>query len=223
MKSNRIYRNNWLQIFKGWGFQLSLRAGYDQPEPQLLIHLIWGQIFIDLPWNVAGLWNGDTFNGPSYELYWSKDDPAIVFRWGKGKHHFYYMPWALNWYRTSMMLKDGTWEHEKGRDRKNFWRDEWKEKLYTEQHPYTYTLQNGTVQHRTATVTVCEREWRQRWLPFTGLFAFIRKTIEVEFDDEVGERTGSWKGGTVGCGYDMKPGETPLDTLRRMELERVFD
>ncbi len=34
---------------------------------------------------------------------------------------------------------------------------------------------------------------------------------------------GSWKGGVLGCGYEMKPGETPKQTLRRMERERVFN
>lgn len=48
------------------------------------------------------------------------------------------------------------------------------------------------------------------------------RAIDVQFSDEVGERTGSWKGGTIGCGYNMLPGESPLDTLRRMEAERKF-
>lgn len=46
--------------------------------------------------------------------------------------------------------------------------------------------------------------------------------IDIEFSDEVGERTGSWKGGVLGCGFDMLPGERPVDALRRMELERKF-
>jgi hypothetical protein len=83
-------------------------------------------------------------------------------------------------------------------------------------------LKNGTVQERFATVNVEEREWRPRWFKFTKLFAKVRRTIGVEFSDEVGERTGSWKGGTVGCGYDLLPKETPLACLRRMEKERKF-
>lgn len=30
------------------------------------------------------------------------------------------------------------------------------------------------------------------------------------------------KGGCTGCGYDIKPGETPLECLQRMERERKF-
>jgi hypothetical protein len=45
----------------------------------------------------------------------------------------------------------------------------------------------------------------------------------VEFDREVGERSGTWKGGCIGCGYKMLPGETIAQAIRRMEAERVFD
>lgn len=88
-----------------------------------------------------------------------------------------------------------------------------------ESHGYTYTLRSGEVQNRVAKVYAETRTWWRPWLPW-------RKTvtsINVEFDGEVGERTGSWKGGTVGCGYPMLPGEAPVETLRRMERERVFD
>jgi hypothetical protein len=39
---------------------------------------------------------------------------------------------------------------------------------------------------------------------------------------EAGKRKGSWKGGTLGCGYELKKNETPLECLRRMESEREF-
>lgn len=32
----------------------------------------------------------------------------------------------------------------------------------------------------------------------------------------------TYKGGTTGCSYEMKPGEIPLQTLKRMEKERRF-
>lgn len=45
---------------------------------------------------------------------------------------------------------------------------------------------------------------------------------EVEFSDEVGERTGSWKGGTIGCSFDIQKGETAEQALKRMEKTREF-
>jgi hypothetical protein len=106
-------------------------------------------------------------------------------------------------------------------------------------------LNNGTIQQRFATVCVEEREWRWRWFQWLPFPRLKRKTLDVEFSyggpiyreilfekighplkhkqtGEVGERTGDWKGGTLGCGYTMEKGETPLETLRRMERERKF-
>lgn len=57
---------------------------------------------------------------------------------------------------------------------------------------------------------------------WTSLFSKIRTDIDVEFDKEVGERTGSWKGGVLGCGWGLLPGETPYECLKRMERERLF-
>jgi hypothetical protein len=87
-----------------------------------------------------------------------------------------------------------------------------------ESHPYTYTLRSGEAQERTATIKVESRLWTRPWLPYKRL----SRSINVEFSGEVGERSGSWKGGCIGCGYEMLPGESPFETLRRMERERTF-
>lgn len=138
----------------------------------------------------------------------------------KTKH--YDMPWHLEWYRSSALRKDGNWEHEFRGDRKSFYEDKWNDILWSEPYPYTYVRKHGEVQERTATLKVEEREWRPKWLMWTSLFAHTSRTIGIRFNDEVGERTGSWKGGTTGCSYEMKDGELPLQALRRMESERKF-
>jgi len=157
------------------------------------------------------------------------------------------MPWDWVWVRTSILKKDGTWQDDTKKNRFDFYSKEWEEQVWKEEYPFTYILKKGTVQERIATVKVEEREWRWKilyWLPFPKM---VRKTIDIDFSyggafereilfekkgfpiknldkytGEVGERTGSWKGGTLGCGYTMLPGETPLQTLRRMEKERTF-
>lgn len=88
--------------------------------------------------------------------------------------------------------------------------------------PYSYKLNDGRVQRRNADVYVTRRE--DRWLALLWL-PFPRQrsdSIWVAFDGEVGEGEGSWKGGVMGCGYTMLPGETAEQTLRRMERERRF-
>lgn len=85
-------------------------------------------------------------------------------------------------------------------------------------HSYRYVLRSGEVQERIATIKAERRLWTRPWFPWKR----ESYCIDVEFNGEVGERTGSWKGGTIGCGYEMLEGETPLTTLRRMEQERKF-
>lgn len=106
----------------------------------------------------------------------------------------------------------GSWEHDKAPDNRE-----------TFKFSYTYFLKNGTIQNRTATVHVERMSWCPKCLQWTSLFQKSRTYIEVAFDEEVGERTGSWKGGCVGCGWDLRSGETPEAALRRMEKERKFN
>lgn len=100
---------------------------------------------------------------------------------------------------------------------------QWRHRLHEvltepQQHSYTYRLRSGELQHRVATVHVERRTWVRPWFPWKR----VVRSISVDFDHEVGERTGSWKGGVTGCGYEMRRDETALETLRRMERERKF-
>lgn len=113
----------------------------------------------------------------------------------------------LNWVKMKFKQNDG---------RPDSW-DFRKDGAYVEVHPYKYTLNNGVVQERTATCTVEKRLWHRKWFPFLKKQSHV---IDIEFDDEVGERSGSWKGGTLGCSWDMLPDDTILTSLRRMERER---
>jgi hypothetical protein len=136
-------------------------------------------------------------SGPTYGFHFFAD--LLFIRWGKDQgmrndpHVAFTMPWG--------------WRHR-----------EHKVLTEPETHPYTYILKSGEVQDRLATIQVETRLWTRPWIP-TRLF---KRSIDVEFNAEVGERTGSWKGGVLGCGYEMLPNETPLQTLRRMEIERQF-
>lgn len=87
-----------------------------------------------------------------------------------------------------------------------------------EQHPYRYVLRSGEVQERIASIKPERRLWTRPWLPHKRESRYIN----IDFNDEVGERSGSWKGGVMGCSFDMLPNETPADALRRMEAERKF-
>lgn len=118
------------------------------------------------------------------------------------------------WERTSVLLKDGTWLHDtrlNPNELRKFESD-----FHEERYPYSNIIKNGKSQSCLAKVQVWEREWR-----WNGI-SKISKDIEVSFSEELGSDAGSWKGGVVGCHYEISEGETPLQTLRRMQTERQF-
>lgn len=141
-------------------------------------------------------------------------------------------PWSLDWYSTEILehkanvpgLAKTVWTENRKNRKPAFksWNDEEQaKKSVSEVYDYTYKLKSGEYQHRRATVYVNRMTWLARWWPIIP----IKKSqtcINVAFDGEVGEKTGSWKGGCTGCGYEMKFGETPMETLYRMERERKF-
>lgn len=151
-------------------------------------------------------------------------DNAFVFCW-KGKSKFYRMPWDWEHVKECHLeycYVDGgidwipskrSWELKHGEE---------PNKPVTWTLPWKYTLKNGTVQEGTAQVTMERREWRRRWLMWCPWFAMKRQSIDITFDREVGERAGSWKGGCIGTGYNMKTGESAPMAFERMMRERKF-
>lgn len=189
----------------------------------------WGALYINLPIK-TGIQDCESATwGINYHdnKLWIYIGGAGNFEGGK-KWKTFTMPWNLTWVRTSTKMKDGyDWFHETEGNRKTWKGDEnvigshdWLMKnRWKETHPYIDKFDNTTVN---ATIGVSEREWRPLWFKWTKLFANTRRTIDIEFDKEVGKAKGSWKGGTLGCSYELRPNETPLECLKRMESERLF-
>lgn len=150
----------------------------------------------------------------------SSDDPWYRRNWS------WYFPWSLDWHSTDILkethlTRESVWREESGQKK------DWEERKSAEKTasvtwPYAYQLENGTVQHVDAQTHIMRMEWRARWWPIIWRRK-ISTSISANFSSEVGEGTGSWKGGTVGCGFEMLPGETLRECLQRMERERKFD
>lgn len=161
----------------------------------------------------------------------NSDDP-----WYRS-HHCWNFPWQYDWHSTEILQHKALnvlataqpvyIEHHG--DRKRMGIDSFEQmrqkdvcaESVSEKYPYTYRLKNGEIQNRIATVHVTRMTWKMRWWPLLH-FKKVSTSINISFDGEVGEKTGSWKGGCTGCGYEMIGSETPLETLRRMESERKF-
>lgn len=190
----------------------------------LLLPLVlfgWGTMYINLPIKTgiqdceSPAW-GFNYHGNVVWIYTGGKENS-------GKEWITFtMPWDYTWVRTSLLLKNQkSWVHETNGNRMGFYNDEWKnpELIFIETHPYVDKYDGTTVN---ATIRVEERERRPRAFKWTKLFAKVRKTIDVKFSGEVGREKGSYKGGCIGCGYEIRPNETPLECLKRMESERSF-
>ena len=69
------------------------------------------------------------------------------------------------------------------------------------------------------TTHIEEREWKfgDGWFKWLSLFRkpMVRRSLSINFDKECGPEKGSWKGGLMGTGIDMLPGELHEAAFRR--------
>lgn len=180
----------------------------------LHIHLLWPSIFIHTPEWLSQFRRED--DHPWFGIFgfnWAMYDSWHIY-W-KGKCHIIDMPYSWHHVRHTFLNPDGSVQADVTKVRYNDQPEPVKQTF-----PYTYTLKNGEVQNRTATINGEEREWRWKalkWLPFPRK---ISRVIDIEFNDEVGERSGSWKGGAIVISSEWKRGESMEQALRRCEATR---
>lgn len=215
-----------LEVSRGWGIGAELCLFDDPPSYSLHVLPLYGNIFLRLPLRAhrepAEMMASWGFSWRWFDL----DGSTIHLHWGAGTKIFE-MPWRYRHHMTEILLHDGSWRPQVSitmeaiNSRIPY--DSYDKPLpdvHVEEHPYHYMLDDGTVQHVTAKVTV-ERSTRRRpWWLFN--WGRTRRSIAVAFSEGVGDGAGSWKGGTTGCWYEQRPGERPRDTLRRMQRERRF-
>jgi hypothetical protein len=195
---------------------------HETPRVWVRIGLGFCMIAFSFKWSGALPDDQGQCSGPEYGFAFYDD--VLTFYHGKatgrprdGSTTRITMPWAWTHVRHSYLKVDGSRHH-------NAALGEYSAPAVTKSmFPYIYVRQSGEIQHREATVNGEEREWRLHYTPWLPWPRKIRRSINVEFSEEVGERAGSWKGGCLGCGYDWLLGETQLDALRRMERDREFN
>lgn len=217
-------------------FAITATVGYGDSDAGVCFHLClpWlCSLFLVLPHvyrcreskTGIGIHNGSFWIYPFTDEHESRRDHP----WWK-KDYAFNFPWTYRHHLTEILehksnlpgLAKTVWDDNGKKFMESYDARKEAEKSVSETYDYTYTLKNGQAQNRKAEVFVERRTWRMRWWPLLP-FKKVCTSISVNFDGEVGEGTGSWKGGTIGCGYDMNLAETPLECLRRMERERKFD
>lgn len=195
---------------RGWGFGAGILVhSNDEDRGDRMLCLKFWRFSAYIPLGITR-YAIDINNEPQWSMFGSSEFGLTIYwrYWRKSLD----WPWSWHTLAYEQMLSDGSW------------RDVFSQggEPFSEQYPYTYVLKSGEVQRRTATVTkrrhvICYRAFRALGWP-----SWVKECINVQFDAEVGERSGSWKGGCVGCSYEMLPGEDMQTTLLRMERERKF-
>lgn len=190
-------------------FILALRYSVYHERAHVEIGLVFVDFFIPAPMLITQrAWTEDWNASFGFTTFGN----GIHFNW-RGRCKIVEMPWAWTQVRHTWLRPDGS-----------SWRDVERMEFrppdaLREKHPFTYIRASGAIQQATATVHGEERELRWRgatWLPWPRK---VLRAIWCEFDNELGEGAGSWKGGTVGAGTDWREGESMQRALRRMERE----
>ena len=211
------YEGKWGYFSPRFGFGLMLnRGGYFDQRYSVTIHFIWGLFNLILPIKTS---IPEGCDPPRYGIQihsgtlWlhlggdmREDINQCDSRWITWELPF--VTWIHEWHKMADQNKQWVlYDFDKSANE------------YTETHSYKYKLKSGDVQEVDATCSVRWRSWHRKWAPFIKKES---RCINITFSDEIGERTGSWKGGTIGCDYELIEGESILACLRRMEKERTF-
>lgn len=218
----------------------AVHYGEEDDRPSLMIGTGLFTWFMPLP-----LWTHRFFGTPEMgsmerKAYgFSSSEDGLHLNWGSGSGLMWW-PWGLAHIRTEYLGVDMRWHDDRAHP-ENTWAREHPNPLHrysgpigpdkwSETHPYRYLLRSGEVQQVEATITRRRAFHGHRWFGPVRFRRWLRSlmpkrvfdSIDVQFSGEVGERAGSWKGGCIGCSYDIRPEESPRSALMRMQSERRF-
>lgn len=134
-----------------------------------------------------------------------------------------HLPWT-QWRHIRHSLYDAKGEHfwsDWDRPRRAPLRDNWSVRQTVEKAcpAVTFEFDDYDGQRIQAVTRIEERVWKfgVGWFKWLSLFRpdKVRRSLDISFSAEVGPEKGSWKGGTMGHGIDMLPGELHEAAFRR--------
>ena len=236
-KDDEYTPDHWYAGWHDWKFDISYEeCGYETGNAELNISIFgWHSVF-KLPWKSKRFPHGDC-DAPKWGIA-IHDNTFWIFKggdgnWGGGSK---WWTWDLPFF---------TWEHVRHEVECNIGDSEdelpclvpyetlmrynGKEYVPLEKNPKVYKYRYNYTDSYDGSSVMCtfwveEREWRRKWFKWCDWkwFKMVNRYIEIVFDGEVGKGKGSWKGGCVGCSYNLLRGETPMQCIKRMERERTF-
>lgn len=222
-------RFTWGEFYLYWpGWRVCIDLGedcYEEKPDHLCVGFFVFTLWLYLPFRFCRRFRpaGTSAVDRSSDFGFYTIDRQIVWRWGCGYWSWDIPFFSLKHVSSEILTVDGekTAFIELAGDRRNRY-EERRDVILLNQwtQGYRYILKSGETQERIATCYVERATHHRKWFPWLRI---VWKSVRVDFNGEVGEGTGSWKGGTTGCGWNMLPGEKPFETVLRMERERKFD
>lgn len=209
-----LLRFRWGEIsYRRFGFGLTYSVYHETAH--FCLHLLWIALYIKAPMLIRQRSGTEDWSA-CYGAHTFED--GIHFNW-RLKCKIVRFPWAWG---GAVRWRVFDAEGRKHRKIAQYDDGPFADNRHIERHPYVYVLRSGEIQNRTATIYGSEMEWRLLYFPWLPWPRKVSRSIEVTFDDEVGERSGSWKGGCIGCSYEWRDGESMHGCLQRMQHEREF-
>lgn len=215
--AQRINRDSidfkWGYFAPEFGLKLFLRNSYNDEFCVFGLNLGWGGFSFNLPFMKPKGVDGEIFfKEKQYGIRLVGN--TILYDWGT-KGGMWDIPFVSSKVVRKEVFTDGmVWE-------------ETAPISYPTKYPpkefvfdYCYTRRSGQKQNVVATAKLERYTIKRKWIPF---YRQKKQSLWVKFSSEIGEGTGSWKGGVVGCGCDLNPGESVEDAIRRMEREKRFN
>jgi len=212
-----------------WKLSLRLTSRYSELDDMLILSPFIFTAYVFLPSKICckkpnkGDWHGKAYG---FYVYTSiRNFFALVLLWGDKIKHIE-MPWTYDWYSKEILDdQHNVVYYEDRKMRRNNARELWKKyeeiaNKYKKIYDYTYVKKNGEVQRREAEVFIERMTWARRWIPFKKCSSTV---LKISFDKEIGEKAGTYEGGVTGCNYKIHDGESPIQALRRMQKEQIFD
>lgn len=187
-------------------------------------------------------WDAATIQRLGRDWYWKVDHRKYGFSYSNGflsvyygrtggacadssieQHWGYFLPWT-QWRHVRHSLYDLSGEHfwtdPKG-DEPTLIGDGWEvyENAKEACPCAAFAFDDFDGQRLTATTRIEEREWHfgTGWFKWLSWFRrpMVKRSLDIEFSGETGRAKGSWKGGTIGTGIEMLPGELHEAAFRR--------
>lgn len=139
------------------------------------------------------------------------------------KNKVFFLPWLnwrfvrQSWYGPTGQHIETLWETSSREVKRAQW--DWRYEFEKTLAKNRFEIEDYDGQRILVDTNIEEREWRFGTGAFAWLSLFrrpmIKRSLNIAFAVEVGPQKGSWKGGLMGTGIDMLPGELHEAAFRR--------